>query len=114
MKSIIVIEHDHDEIDAVASLLESLRADAEAQLDRIDAVVKLAEKHPDWGRGKPCPECGNITLSCMRAEEDIYVSEGGEFTYVDSGDAIGPVLNVVCPECDNLTTLEQTPVPNMP
>ena len=35
----------------------------------------------------------------MTAAEDIYVSKDSEFESVKSGDAIGPVLSVLCPEC---------------
>lgn len=61
--------------------------------------IRQSTREPDWECGEPCPKCGNETLSAMAAAEDIYVSKDGEFEYVKSGDAIGPVLSVLCLEC---------------
>lgn len=73
-----------------------------------DAIqVHRGTRHPDWERGAPCPECGNQTMSVLAVEEDLYDSSNGEFTFVKKGDALGPQLSVLCPDC--MTHLEDVP-----
>jgi hypothetical protein len=73
--------------------------------------IRQSISEPDWEFGKPCPVCGNETLSSMMVSEDIYSSNDGEFEYVKNGNAIGPVLSVVCPECR--THLSHVPYQNL-
>lgn len=63
--------------------------------------------HPDWDHGKPCPECGNETLSVMSLDEDIYKSIDGEFEFIKLGDGLGPTLSILCPDC--MTYLAHVP-----
>ncbi|MFA9517054.1 hypothetical protein ACERIT_07530 [Halopenitus sp. H-Gu1] len=83
-------------------------------LRRLPAValeIRQSTYEPDWEFGKPCPVCRNVTLSAMTVSEDIYNSSDGEFEYVKKGDANGPVLSVVCPECR--THLSHVPYQNL-
>jgi hypothetical protein len=73
--------------------------------------IRKSSHEPDWEFGEPCPVCGNETLSAMMVTEEIYNSSDGEFEYVKNGDAIGPVLSVVCPECR--THLSHIPYQNL-
>lgn len=77
-------------------------ADLQALLDALPAdAVDIAggQSRSDWERGEPCPECDNRTLSVMAASEDLYDSTDGRFQYVRAGDAIGPTLSILCPDC---------------
>jgi hypothetical protein len=73
--------------------------------------IRQSTHEPDWEFGKPCPVCGNETLSAMTVSEDIYNSSDGEFEYIKSGEAVGPVLSVLCPECR--THLSHVPYQNL-
>lgn len=35
----------------------------------------------------------------MSVDEDIYASVDGEFEFIKKGDAIGPPLSILCPDC---------------
>lgn len=85
-------------------------ADLRAHLDALPAdAVDIAggQSRSDWERGEPCPECDNRTLSVMAADEDLYGSGDGEFQYLKAGDAIGPTLSILCPNC--MTRLAHVP-----
>ena len=40
--------------------------------------IRQSTHEPDWEFGKPCPVCGNETLSAMTVSEDIYNSRDGD------------------------------------
>jgi hypothetical protein len=92
---------DDDRIDPAdfQEMLATLSSDA--------LEIRQSTHHPDWEHGDPCPECGNETLSVMSVDEDIYTSVDGEFEFTKKGDAIGPPLSVLCPEC--MTHLAHVP-----
>lgn len=113
----LILTIDDDRIDddqlgtALATLPEAATSSADvadasaviqAVLDTLPAAaieIHRNVRRPDWERGEPCPECGHETMSVMGVEEDLYESRDGEFRYVKKGDAIGPDLSVICPEC---------------
>lgn len=84
---------------ALQGLLDDLSADA------VDIVG--IQTRADWERGEPCPECGHRTLSVMAASEDLYDSADGTFQFISAGDAIGPALSILCPDC--MTRLAHVP-----
>ena len=87
----------------VQKLLRQLPSDA--------LKIRQSIHEPDWGFGEPCPVCGTEALSAMTVSEDIYNSSHGEFEFVETGDANGPVLSVICPECR--TYLSHVPYQNL-
>lgn len=86
-------------VDDLRSLLDALPADA------VD--IAGIQSRSDWKRGEPCLECDNRTLSVMAANEDLYDSTDGRFQYIRRGDAIGPPLSILCPDC--MTRLAHVP-----
>lgn len=75
----------------------------------VDDAVDIAgtQTRADWARGEPCPECTNRTMSVMAVREDKYESGDGTFQYINPGEAIGPIVSIVCADC--LTRLAHTP-----
>lgn len=59
-------------------------------------------RHEEWEQGNPCPECGSTDISTVIPYEDIFLSENGEFRYMDQGDYIGSPLSHMCLDCEEL------------
>jgi len=96
-------EPDEDENCSVADLQELLQA---ASPNAVE--LETPTRHPEWEEGEPCPECGNDTLSVMAADEGLYRSRNGEFSYLQNDTAVGTKTSILCPKC--MTTLFDTPV----
>lgn len=84
-------DDDHIDTADVQEILAAIPSDA--------LEIRQSTHHPDWEHGEPCPECENDVLSVMSVDEDIYASVDGEFEFREKGDALGPELSVLCPEC---------------
>lgn len=97
-------QDDSDATDAAALEIVQMALDS---LTPGDIDIRHSFQHPDWERGDPCPNCGNDILSVMNIEEDYYKSERGEFSFAKKGDAFGPTVSILCPDC--MTHLEDTP-----
>jgi len=78
---------------------------AELSTDAVD--IAGVQSRADWERGEPCPDCDNHTLSVMAANEDLYDAAEGTFQYVSAGEALGPTLSILCPDC--MTRLAHVP-----
>jgi hypothetical protein len=94
-----------DEDDAELTRRELVRVLLVAGEDAIDVETPII--HPDWERGEPCPECGELNLSVMAADEDLYQSRNDEFTYCQNETAIGVHTSIFCPACE--TYLRDSP-----
>lgn len=105
------IDRNHDTRDVLDALLDPPRSPDDDQIDLADVQailtalpsnaleIRQSTHHPEWAHGDACPECGNESLSVMSVDEDIYASVDGEFEFHKTGDALGPHLSILCPEC---------------
>jgi hypothetical protein len=94
-----------DEDDAELTRRELVRVLLVAGEDTVDVETPII--HPDWERGDPCPGCGEHNLSVMAADEDLYQSRNGEFTYCQNETVIGVQTLIFCPTCE--TYLRDSP-----
>jgi hypothetical protein len=92
----------------LAARLEQLVDQSEADTADL-AIVGLEgmDEAADWTPGEPCPHCGGTRISVMEATEHLYESiedKPGEYhlEYSKSGEAITPMLNYLCLDCERL------------
>lgn len=93
-----------DEIDD-RHLLASLLLEAIDQSDvDIDIEVYEGNRHPDWDRDSPCPECGSEKISIIEADDSIYTWDEGkrELTYDGVGHCAGTQISFFCQGCDQV------------
>lgn len=88
--------------------LEQLIDQSEADTaDLSIAGLEEMDEAADWTPGEPCPNCGGTRISIMEATEHLYESvedKPGEYhlEYSKSGEAISPMLNYLCLDCERL------------
>lgn len=121
MRSAILIDHSEIEVggdddqqakeaaveEAVAGVLGEGTSLGSVQVEDIN--VSLGCVRDDWEEGDPCPECGSAKISVMNLSEDRYESEGGQFNFMQKGDAMGPDTSYICGNC---TTFLRYRAPN--
>lgn len=54
--------------------------------------------HPEWRRGKACPECSGTTMFTLQLSAEIYKHEDGEYKHLDWRGYCEPAF-VRCQDC---------------
>lgn len=93
-----------DEVDdrhELATIL--LNALDEADVD-LDLNVYEGNRHPDWDRDGPCPECGGEKISIIELDDSIYTwdEDAGELTYDGVGHCTGTQVSYFCQSCEQV------------
>lgn len=97
---------DRDRDELLETLEEHLPEDVFEELN-----VNPDYQHPDWGKGEPCPECGEAKVSDLSAGDEVYLSKDGHYEYCKQGEAHGETSSILCMNC--LTVLKRITNPSL-